>query len=171
MNDAAHYGSTARQDALDLEVAARDAWSSEYVAGRKWTLWMRLSWKSSVSETVASEHVDEWARRLVTRIHGAAVFVGVHSDTSRRHAHALLYVPRGNAPPNPPPCLWLPGVAKEWHEHLWPHGSVWLARYSLARSTRPDGRHGAAIYAARDSGNVSRFGLAPLDPKEGKRRN
>lgn len=151
---------TIDEDARSVEAAARDWWATEYVTGRKWTLWMRLSWRQSVSEAVATEQVQEWATRLAARIQGE-VFVGIHSDTGRRHAHALVFVPRGTAPSNPPPCRWLPGIAREWHQHMWPHGLIWLERYSAKKAARPDGRHGAAYYAGRDPGAVMRFGTTP----------
>ncbi len=147
---------------MELERRAREAWATAYATGRRWTFWMTLTWDSSVCESTASGHVEEWASRLQRRINGAAVFVGIHSDTRRRHAHVLVFIPRRGAPPNPPPCRWLPGITLAWYQEMWPHGRiVWLDRYSKARSTRPDGRHGAALYAARDVGSVMRLGNAP----------
>jgi hypothetical protein len=148
---------TLDEDAMRLEDAARNAWASRYVIGREWTLWMRLSWASAVSETVALQHVEDWGTRLVKRIRGGAVFVGIHSDTSRRHAHALLYIPRGKAPSTKPPNPWLRGVALQWHQHHWRHGLIWLDRYSPSLSETRE-RHRAATYTARDPGGVMYFG-------------
>lgn len=162
MTDPIHTRTTADDDAKRLDDAAREAWSSEYVAGRRWTYWMRLSWSSSVSEPLATMHLEDWAQRLIARIRGAAVLVGIHSDTERRHAHALVFIPRGNAPANPPPCPWLPAIALAWHQEFWPHGLIWLDRYSPKQSERQDGKHGAALYVAKDPGAVMRFGDAPV---------
>jgi hypothetical protein len=161
MTDLIRKRTTVDEDAKRLDDAARDAWS-EYVSGRQWSLWMRLSWASPVSEHLATMHLEKWELRVVTRIRGAAVRAGIHSDTERRHAHALVFIPRGSAPPNPPPCPWLPAIALAWHQQFWPHGLIWLERYSPKKSERPDGKHGAALYLAKDPGAVIPIGQAPL---------
>ena len=165
MTELIHAHTTVGEDAKRLDDAAREAWSSEYVTGRQWTLVLRLSWASSVSEYLATMHLEDWAQHLTARIRGAAVFAGIHSDTERRHAHALVFIPRGSAPPNPPPCPWLRGVTLAWHQHLWPHGLIWLDRYAPKKSARPDGKHGAALYLAKDPGAVILHGQAPIHRK------
>jgi hypothetical protein len=130
---------------------------------RRWTLWMRLTWAVPVSEYTATRDIERWATRLRNRIPGAAVLVGLHSDTDRRHAHALVFIPRQGAPPNPSGG-WLPRLTTKRHETLWGHGNVWLDRFRPSRfssSSHPETR-GAAPYLSRDVGTVMQFGSPPI---------
>jgi hypothetical protein len=130
---------------------------------RRWSLWMRLTWAVPVSEHKAMAQVEAWARRLRKRLPGAAVMVGLHSDTDRRHAHALVYLPTtGNPPPNPS-GVWLRGLATAWHTSIWGRGHVWLDRFQPGRfqSSKYTATRGAARYLARDVGTVTMLGSPP----------
>lgn len=145
-----------------LAAAARDKWADDAAAGRRWTFWMRLTWAWPVSESTALRHVERWANRLTRRIPESAVLVGIHGDTDRRHAHALVYLPRGNAGPNSRPWEWLRGCATTWHQRRWSHGLIWLDRYS-PRSAETREHHASAEYLAKGDavGTVMKFGTAP----------
>ena len=124
-----------------------------------------------------------WVTQLKVDVPGVAVLVGVHSDTDRRHAHALIFIPRRITDPHHPPGIsvvgssweaWLnwppPRPARRWrrrHGRLrvhtqptWGH-EVWVQPYD-ATLLAEAGKHGAAEYLARDPGSVMSFGTAPL---------
>jgi hypothetical protein len=80
-----------------LDAQAQAAWvraAQQY----RWTLWVRLSWSWPVSEFSIPRHLTQWATELRQRAPGTVILVGVHTNTERRHAHALLYMPRRGAP-------------------------------------------------------------------------
>jgi hypothetical protein len=139
-----------------LSAAATRAWA-DGGRRRRWTVWARLSWAWDVSEMRASQQVEQWAERLRARVPGAAVLVGLHNDTARRHAHAVIFVPRQwSAPPFP---LGVHVVGECWGLWLaWPHGDIWAERFSPGPTASA---HGAVAYLARDPGTVLSFGRAP----------
>jgi hypothetical protein len=151
-------------DARRLEAAAREAWA-EGARGKDWTLNVRLSFASHVAEITAAKHIERWALQFKKRIAGSAILIGLHSDTSRRHAHAHLFIPRRWWDLSYPPGISV--VASCWEPWLrWRHGQVWVARFSPGRR----GAHGAAEYLARDPGTVMLFGVAPrYKPKRSRR--
>lgn len=139
-----------------LDSQARDAWA-EQARAQRWTLWTRLSWAWTVSEATATRQVEAWADELRARVPGSAVLVGLHNDTDRLHAHALIFIPsRWSERRYPPGVCVTREIRDVWHH--WRHGLVWAERYSPARADR---RHGAAAYLARDVGTVMQFGTAP----------
>lgn len=157
----AHAPTTLAGDSLEagiarLEARAREAWGDVARRGR-WTLWVRVSWSWPVSEATAWHHLARWANKLRASVPGVAILAGLHTDTDRRHAHLLVFVPRRwwdvTYPEGITPVGWC------WEAWLgWRHGHVWVQRYSPGRSARG---HGAAEYLARDVGTVERFGSAP----------
>lgn len=141
--------------------AARDEVAERHASDRRWTFFMRLSWAYMVTEPKAIKDTEAWARRLRRGRPGIAVLSGIHFDTGRIHAHALVFIPRYGAPPNREPWKWPIEPARRWHQSKWKHGQLWLDRYSHKKAVRPDGRHGTALYTAKDPGSVMMFGQAP----------
>jgi hypothetical protein len=152
------FGNDRESGIRSLDASARSAWA-EGARGKRWTLWLRLSWSWQVSEYAASNHVERWATRLIARMRGASVLVGLHTDQGRIHAHALVFIPRRGASSNSSSPNWLRGCALTWHQKRWRHGLIWLDRFSPGRTSR--GKHGAAEYVAKDPGSVLIFGAAP----------
>lgn len=156
-----HHSGPRAHDPCTLARAAQDAWAEE-ATGRQWTVWARLTFGYAVTEDRAMEMAERWARRLRERVPGAAVLVGIHTDTLTVHAHALVFVPRRVASPHLPPRV--RPVAEAWGPWLasvgtWRHGSVWAERFDASRA---DGARGAARYLTRCGAHlVSRFGTAP----------
>lgn len=142
--------------------AARAAWA-EGARGKRWKFWMRLSWSWPVSEYAASRQIERWAIRFKKDMPGSAILIGLHADTGRIHAHALVFLPRRGASKMSPvgnsDSSWLRGCALTWHQKRWRHGLIWLDRYSPGRTAR--GKHGATEYLAQDPGSVLMFGVAP----------
>lgn len=157
-------------DAVALSEAARFAAAAHYAQGRRWTYWVLLTWASEVTESRATADLATWARHLRRRIRNASVVVGIHSDTDRLHGHALVFIPRGAAPPNPTPERWLPAIAQAWHQEQWPHGRLSLQRYDHRKAIAADGKHGTALYLAKDPGSVTAFGVAPVYRARRRRR-
>lgn len=148
-----------------LEAAARAAWA-EGARGKRWTLWARLSFAAHVSDITASKHIERWATQFKADVPGSAILIGLHNDTSRRHAHALIFVPRRWWDISYPPGIWIVGWS--WEPWLrWRHGQVWAVPYSPHRTAR---QHGAAEYLARDPGAVMQFGAAPSYQPRRRRR-
>lgn len=143
------------------EAAARAAWA-EVARERRWTLWVRFSWAWPVDEITASKLVAQWAASFRTSIPGAAAYVGLHNDTGRVHAHALLFVPRRLSAPIYPRGVRIVGQSWEaWLRLWWPHGMVWVTEFDPNRTEAAHGRGGAAEYTARDPGAVMLFGTPP----------
>jgi hypothetical protein len=167
-----------------LEHAAREAWA-EGAREKRWTLWVRLSFPLHVSEITATKHILNWATQLRAAMPGVAVLVGLHNDTSRLHAHALVFVPRRWTNPFHPHGIFV--VSRCWEAWLgWrptyrrPHrrrqhgrlrvhttpssleGQVWVQPYDPTRRSTAPSHRGAAEYLARDPGSVMSFGTAPL---------
>lgn len=141
-----------------LERAACKAWAAD-ARGRHWTLWVRLSVASQVSFITIEKYVTHWATQFRRDIPGAAIQVGLHLDTDRLHAHALLFVPRRWTDPHCPPGISIVGWAwVPWLAAWWRHGRVWARPYDHDRNRST---HGAAEYLARDPGTVLSFGTAP----------
>lgn len=142
-----------------LESAARDAWATRAVEQR-WTLWARLSWAKPVSEIAASRMIEQWANRMVQGFRGSAIMVGLHDDTERRHAHALIFLPKRVVNPTYPRGVTILGWCwPEWLSLEWRHGAVWAEWFSPRRS--PSGPHGTGKYLARFPGSVMQYGKAP----------
>lgn len=148
-----------------MAAAARAAWA-DGARGKKWTLWTRLSWAWSVSEYTASKHIEHWARQCQTRVPGSSMLIGLHQDTSRRHAHALIFVPRRWWDISYPPGIGIVGEA--WAPWLrWRHGDVWAVPYAPGRTARTT--RGAVDYLAKDPGAVMVFGTPPAYRPQRKR--
>src|SRR5947207_2614963 len=83
----------------ELERQAIDAWA-DLGRRQRWTFFLRLSWSWDVDELRATEQLRSWAEKLCDR--GYVTLVGQHpsSPTHRRHAHALVYVPRSCPTPS-----------------------------------------------------------------------
>jgi hypothetical protein len=152
---------TLDEDVARLLNAARDAVAARYGSDRRWSFFIRLSWAYSVTEANAVRDIEAWARRLRRRRPGIAILIGIHFDTGRIHAHALVYIPRMHAPPNKEPWKFPVRAAHRWYQSKWKHGQLWLEQYSYKKAVRPDGKHGTALYAAKDPGSVMIFGDAP----------
>ena len=143
----------------DLEAEAQAGWAI-LARGHRWTLWMRLTWAVPVSEYRAAAHLKGWAARLQTRLPGAVVMVGQHSDSGRRHAHAMVFLPRRGAPQNPSGG-WLQSCSRTWHQRMWAHGNLWVDRFRPFRIRGAGGdphRHGAAEYMTKEPGTIELFG-------------
>jgi hypothetical protein len=143
-------------DADHLIAAAQQAWVGE-ARGQRWTVWARLSWSWTAAATTASRQVEAWATRLQARVPGASVMVGLHTDTERIHAHALVFIPkrwyRRRLPRGVRRVDWA------WDAWLrWEHGLTWAEPYSPPRTAQ---NHGAAAYLAREVGTVWQYGKAP----------
>lgn len=140
----------------ELEAGARAQWAAE-ARQRKWTFWMRLSWKWPVGEQVASAQVAKWVAWLQARLPGAVVQMGLHTDTERVHAHALVFIPRRGGLPHGVAReggAWSPKCASTWHQRHWPHGLIWLEPYDTGKAARVGG---PGAYLARNVGTVWRF--------------
>jgi hypothetical protein len=146
-----------------LDAQAQAAWvraAQQY----RWTLWVRLSWSWPVAEFTAVRHLTQWATALRQRAPGTVILVGVHTNTERRHAHALLYMPRRGAP-RWRRGRWLEKLAVTWLQ--WPHGLAWVRPYAPGRTAQ---HHGAAEYLSREVGTVQQFGHpVPYRPRRKRR--
>ncbi len=152
--DADHRDAGARR----LEQAARDAWA-EGARGKRWTLWVRLSFATPVSPITAEKHVTNWATQFRSDVPGAAFLVGFHTDTARTHAHALVFIPRRLTDPHYPVGISIVGWSWiAWLQLRWRRGQVWAEPYDPGMIS---GTRGAAAYLARDPGSVVEFGKAP----------
>lgn len=144
----------------DTATRAREAWA-KLAAGKRWTLWVRLSFAKRVREATAHEVLWEWSTQLRREMLGTALLFGVHDDTDCLHAHALIYIPRRFADPYRPPGCSFEGPS--WEQRLqatWRFGQVWAVPYDSTLITEGS-PHGAAEYLARDPGSVVRVGTAP----------
>lgn len=144
---------------VSLERAARKAWA-DLARAQRWTLWARLSWAWPVSEIAAGQMLDRWAEQMIARVPGASALVGIHDDAERRHAHALIFVPKKLTRPIYPEGVGIVGWCwPQWLNIDWKHGQVWADWFTPSRTVR--GSHGAAEYLAKNPGMVMQYGLAP----------
>lgn len=145
------------EEVATTEALARKAWT-EAAWRRRWTLWARLSWGWGVDPITAERQVEAWAGQLQGRLPGAAVLVGLHGDTNRQHAHALIFIPRRWVQQSLPLGVEIVGPPR-WGPWLqWRYGEVWVQEF------KPQGRgrgHGAPEYLARDVGTVMQYGVPP----------
>jgi hypothetical protein len=113
-----------------------------------------------VSEIAASRMVEEWADNMIKQFRGAAIMVGLHEDTERRHAHALIFLPKRIVNPTYPQGITiLSWCWPAWLSLEWRHGEVWAEWFSPRRSAT--GSHGTGGYLARFPGTVMQYGKAP----------
>ena len=142
-----------------LDARARRAWAA-FARAHRWTLVGRLSWAWPVRQETAERQLDQWAREMRARHPGVVVFVAVHTDASRLHAHCLLFIPAGGRPgPLRNRGAWPVALTKK-HLVAWPYGDVWLERY------RPEqNAHGgmAAYMAAKEQGTMICYGTPVPD--------
>lgn len=149
-----------RQLSTSLAVAATEAWG-KLARDKCWTLNIRLSYAMKVSETTTTKHITDFAYDLRRDIPGAALLIGLHTDTTQPHFHGLLFLPRRFVwSQHYPPGISVVGWSWEpWLQSRWRHGLVWARPYDSLITKKS--KHGAGEYLARDPGNVWLFGTAP----------
>jgi hypothetical protein len=126
---------------------------------------VELSTATPVSSETLTKLLEEWWEQFRRDFKGSAILLGIHTDTERVHAHALIFVPRRFSSPFLPPGVFV--VREAWAAWLgtsWRHGRVWAKEYdvSLPPEMKSNSPHGAAEYLARDPGTVVQYGTAPL---------